>query len=284
MPQSPMMIAEVGEAHAPPEIASIFADLRRLTAAPMVALIWRHLATFPGLLPEVWRALAPLLESGRMQSSAWHVAATSVTGPPAATGRAALAAAGIDAAAVADLSRVVDAYNRVNPVNFLAVRLLVQAMQAGPGAASGASVRVAVPAPSKPWQPPAAIAPLPPLQPVAALAGEPRRMIDALTADPIVDRATLVPTLYRHLPQCPGLIPLIHAALLPRFRSGEVAAAIAAVTAAMEREAARFLPELGPISALRQRPELLPVLERFSALIPEMVVVGVLLRRGIDQD
>ena len=110
------MLAELAEADAPPEIASIYAEMRHTTGAPMVALIWRHLATMPGVLAEVWRGLGPLYRSGRLQDAAWRAAAVNVQAAPADVGRARLIAAGLNDAGIAAFERVLEAYNRVNPV------------------------------------------------------------------------------------------------------------------------------------------------------------------------
>ena len=267
------MLAELAEADAPPEIASIYAEMRHTTGAPMVALIWRHLATMPGVLAEVWRGLGPLYRSGRLQDAAWRAAAVNVQAAPADVGRARLIAAGLDDSGIAAFERVLEAYNRVNPVNFIAVRALLHAMR---GSAAGGHVN-AMP----PWTPPDPVGALPAMAPISAIAGEPRRLIDALSSNPGQDRSTVVPTLYRHLTDWPTLIPLVHEALIERFQSGEIAHEIRRVADAIDGEAQRLASMLPPLDQLKARPEVMAVLDRFSLIIPEMIVVGLLLQRGV---
>src|SRR5258708_28064032 len=50
----------VAEADAPPDIANIFADIRKTLDVSVVNLVWRHLATMPGALEWVWGTLKPL--------------------------------------------------------------------------------------------------------------------------------------------------------------------------------------------------------------------------------
>ena len=273
MAPSTTTLPELPEADAVGDIRDIYAGMRHLAAAPMVALIWRHLATLPGALPAAWAMLGPLYRQGLVQEAAWRTAERAVTGPPAGIGRR-LAAAGLGEADATAFGQVLAAYNRVNPVNYVAVRLVLRALgsgEAGPAAAP----------PSRDWTPPPAIGPLPPMAPIADIPADHRRMLDAMSSDPAVDRSRVVPTLYRHLVGWPGLIPLIHDALIARFRSGEIKACVIAVQDALTREAARLAPAPFAAPEAAALAPAVPTLQRFSALIPEMVVVGTLLARGM---
>jgi hypothetical protein len=265
-------LAEIAEAAAPPDIAAIYARFRHLTGAPMTALIWRHLATFPGALSEAWAALGPLCEAGLVQEAAWSTAADTVAAPPSSLSGERLTSIGLDGPGLAAYVRVLDAYNRVNPVNFVAVRALARRL-ADPISAMMAMPRAA-------WAPPAPIGTLPPMAPVPSLPAEHRRLIDALVADPRLDRGDLVPSLYRHLTGWPALIPAISSDLAPRFASGEIGRLFAAVSAALDRQAEALSAMLPPLARLGSIDGVAETLERFSRLIPEMVVVGLLLRRG----
>lgn len=45
---------QVPEHGVPPEIATLYADIRAVSGLPVVNLIWRHFAALPGVLPWVW--------------------------------------------------------------------------------------------------------------------------------------------------------------------------------------------------------------------------------------
>ena len=60
---------ELSEVDASGSTAEIYAELRRLTGVPVVALIYRHIATHEGLLPHIWAALQPILKSGVLQDA-----------------------------------------------------------------------------------------------------------------------------------------------------------------------------------------------------------------------
>lgn len=269
------VLSELAEIDAPPEIASIYTELRELSGTPMVALIWRHLATVPDALPKVWTVLQPLFAAGLVQEAAWRSANAAVQAPAASVTQATLRAAGLDAQAQASFVRVLDAYNRANPINFLAVRLLLRAIH-GEG-------RQQI-LPKRNWAPPPAIEQLPPMGAVAAFSDSQRRLINSLSSSNRIDRSLVVPSLYRHLVGWPGLISLVHAELAPRFETGEVGRMVAAVTDAIEAEAARLIVHMSEPGDLLHQDPIIDALTSFSLLIPEMIVVGLLLRRGLEHE
>jgi len=67
-------LAELAERDAAGEQADIYAQMRRLGGVPMVALIFRHLATLPGALEWMWGAIGPAWRTGQLQEAAWNVA------------------------------------------------------------------------------------------------------------------------------------------------------------------------------------------------------------------
>lgn len=281
-------LPELAEVDAPPDIAAIYRDIRRLSAVPMVALIWRHLATRPDVLQRAWGVLGPLFETGAVQTAAWTRPSVAkdvtITGFDARS----LRAAGVDTAGMSEVVRVLDAYNRANPVNFVAVRTLLHAAGAAHGVyddqrtvwAAGPAVENVAAEPGTGWRPPPPIGPLVAMAPLSAMPPASRRLVDELSSDPRVDRATVVPSLYRHLVAWPALLPLVHAVLAPLFRSGEIASRVAVERIAMDRSAARLAETASARIALE--PDVVRVLDDFTALvIPEMVVVGTLLRQAI---
>ena len=190
------LLAELPEAQAAGEARRIYAEIRRLCAVPMVALIYRHLATIPGALEWAWAALGPALRSGRLQQQAWRLAADVAT-PPCALPRAALRSVGLGAADEAAIAAVLDAYNRANPVNILALRCL--ALQLGNEAAGAPAADDTAAAPA--WTPPPAPAPLPPMVEPQAMHADVRALV-LLRTDRTDDSAApspLWPSLYRHL-------------------------------------------------------------------------------------
>ena len=62
---------ELMEADAVGEIAIIYEEIRQYYAAPYVSSLFRHLATYPGLLEWIWRITRPIFESGLIQNTGW---------------------------------------------------------------------------------------------------------------------------------------------------------------------------------------------------------------------
>ena len=57
-----MDLPELPESEATGDKARIYGEIRTLGGVPMVALIYRHLATLPGALEWMWEALSPAWE------------------------------------------------------------------------------------------------------------------------------------------------------------------------------------------------------------------------------
>ena len=62
-------LPEIREADAAPEIAAIYADIKATAALPQINLIFRYLATHPGVLAWVWQALRPLYGSQELANA-----------------------------------------------------------------------------------------------------------------------------------------------------------------------------------------------------------------------
>src|SRR6185436_2132253 len=58
------LLAELAERDATGGKAAIYAELKRLGGVPMVALIFRHLATRSGVLEWAWEAIGPAWRTG----------------------------------------------------------------------------------------------------------------------------------------------------------------------------------------------------------------------------
>src|SRR4051812_40631948 len=106
------LLAELAEREASGEKAAIYADIRRLGGVPMVALIFRHLATRPGVIEWAWDAMGPAWRSGLLQETAWRIAREAPLVPIARMPRETLAVLGIDPGGVAEIRVACEAYNR----------------------------------------------------------------------------------------------------------------------------------------------------------------------------
>jgi hypothetical protein len=150
-----LTLPEVSEAIAPESVQAIYRDIRRLSGVPMVALIFRHIATYPEILEEVWMSIGPLFRGGRIPDAAWRIAKLVSLAEPLPRlepdTRDVLGLAGDD---LERIQNTLDAYNRANPVNLLALLSLLARVQSDAPAVA--------PQERDDWQPPPAIpGPLP---------------------------------------------------------------------------------------------------------------------------
>ena len=263
-------LPEVREDEAKGEIAEIYAEMKHLGGVPMVALIFRHLATLPGALEWMWAAVAPAWRSGRLQESAWRVAREAELAPLPGISRAALRAVGVDEAGEREAADVLLAYNRANPENLL-TNLLVVRLVAG---------RTGTPAGERSWTPPPAPGPLAPMVHPDAMTPEVRALLDLVAAPGAPGSPRVVQSLYRHFAHRPAFLALAITLLRMRFDDGSIDRATAAVHRAMSAEADAIVRTLCAPPA--PHPGIEPVCTRFSgAVIPQMIVVGRLLEEAM---
>ena len=67
LPAPATFLPEQPEAQASDAVRAIYAQIRRAAGVPMVALIFRHLATLPGAMEWAWSVIGPPLAQGQLQ-------------------------------------------------------------------------------------------------------------------------------------------------------------------------------------------------------------------------
>ncbi len=268
------LLEELAEADATGELRQTYGEIRRLSAVPMVALIYRHLATIPGALEWAWSALGPAMRAGTLQDRAWRCAERARVPRQPAIPSAALRAVGIDEADQRAIAQILDAYNRANPVNIMAVRCLSLLLEGKPSGGGVAS--------SPDWQPPAAIASLPPMVNPQVMPPVVRELALLLTdRGPSDAPSSLWPSLYRHLAHWPAFLGYAAVVVPPEFEAIDAAAARLRqqVDAAAETIVANLPPAPAPRGVEAQ--QLQSAIAQFSRRIPEMVVIGNMLRGAL---
>jgi len=273
IPAPPATLPELLEADAPASVRAIYDGLRDGAATPIAALIWRHIATYPGMLEACWTSLGPLFADGTLPDTAWRVARE--TAPrhllPKVAPRA-RALLGIAPQDEATIQALVEAYNRANPVNLLGVKVLLSRLD------SDAPREAALPdaLTDALWSPPAPIThPIPPMTVPADMDPAVRRLLNDLRCGDTGQIDPVVPSLYRHLTGWPAYLAVLHMGLDPLFRDGAMAAATARVAQAMDAEAVRLARRIDPVPDLAGQDRLQATMRRFAGgVIPTMIVVG----------
>ncbi len=273
-------IAEVPERGAPPPIAAIYAEMRDVLEMPLVNLIYRHFATYPGFLPWAWSAVRPLAASGALQPRALLLRSDiqQYVAPraPAPVGDAALAQHGLDAATAGRIVELVEFYNRGNCMNVLVMKLLLKALDTPLGKgidraalASGAhrAARAAVE--------------VPPIPAVEGLSGADRALVAELNRYGEPEEPRALATLYRHATVWPGCLALWRDLLAPleRDRFLHDARRFTGERAAAHASALALPPGLG--APPPTGPRLRATIEGFSSVtICKMIPIGLLLSQA----
>ncbi len=264
-------LPELAERDAAGETAAIYAEMKRLGAVPMVALIFRHLASLPGGIEWAWGAINPAWQSGQLQEAAWKIARDAALEPIAPMPRAALALLGVDDAALREIHVVVAAYNRANPENLLTVLCLLRMLD-------GAKARA--PIAKRSWEPPRAPGPLVAMADVASMPREVAELLDLMAPPGSAAGPRVVQSLYRHLVHRPAFLALAVTLLRQRMDDGSIDRSAEAILVAMQGAADEIVPGLSAPPAPHE--DIRRALERFGGhVIPQMIVVGGLLERSL---
>jgi hypothetical protein len=255
-------LAELPEAAATGRVAELYDDIRVVLGLPMVNLVYRHLATKPGVLEQCWAGLRPNLASRAAAAAAEElVALASLPGAPALPG-ASLAVAGLVGEQARLARATLAAYRRANSLNVLGMFALLDGCPGSPGVTGEAAA-----------PPPEGILPMASLEyiapPVAAL-------LDQISLHTMgAEEPRLVPSLLRHFAGEPCVLALVWTALRPATaevaRRGEDVAIRA-------RAVAHALPH--PVPALQDEGDR-AVAARFSQATARMLVFGEVLSAAL---
>ena len=271
---------EVAEAEAMGEVALVYEEIRRTYAVPYVSSLFRHLATYPGLLPWAWRILRPALISGAVQHLAWQRVDVSELPPLPRLSRAALAGLGVDATSLPAIRTVCESFTRVSPINLVVAACLSGLLEGGP---SGGSPKITL----EPAALPAPLPAMPGMVPAAAMTPETKTVLATFETE--LAGEVFVPGLYRILARWPGFLAHLSDALGPLLRDP-------AVLDACERIAARITAVAPSVLATLETPAepaplspaetaaILSAIRTYRGTSPQMVGFGTLVLEALPPD
>ncbi len=280
-------LPEQPEAQASDAVRAIYAQIRRAAGVPMVALIFRHLATLPGAIQWAWSVIGPPLAQGQLQRWAWAMEDKLDLAPALPVSPQALRYLGITEEAVGEMARLSLAYGRANPVNLLALRLIALRLHEGGGGAGLAAAPMLAPSAaqlgaSEPWQPPAALGPLLPMIDLHSAPPELMALLQSLSLrGQMVPDAAFVPSYYRQLVSRPPLLALASLSVPPAFARIDAAAEQLRQRGSGDAtDLARRWPAPAPCPPELRQP-MLAAVDVFTERIPEMIAVVALLQRTL---
>ena len=261
-------LAEIAEDDASGSVAAVYGEIRSTIGLPVVNLVYRHLASVPGRLEDVWDHLGPVLRDPGTRGIADEVSAAATAPDVEPIPAASLAAAEIDAPTLAAATATFDAYERGNATNLIAVTALLHGVE---GRVAPPREPVAAPTPGPAGSLPAMVSP-------EQLARGPRLLLEEMSAAVAGrSRPVLIPSLYRHLTRPAALLALAWTVLRRPLMSADFEPRVQALVAA----ARTAVPGVAFAVPRVDDDETRAALGRFLEATPRMLLVGAMLRAAL---
>jgi hypothetical protein len=255
-------LVELPETAAMGSIADLYADIRAVLGLPMVNLVYRSLATKPGVLEDCWAALRPNLASTAATSAAGELVALAAPAGVIPLPRATVADAGLRGERVALARATLAAYRRANSLNLLGMFVLLDGCPGTDGPADAA------PAP--------AAERILPIVSLESLAPETTALLDKISVQTVGGgEPRIVPSLLRHFADNARLLELLWTVLEPA--TADAGGRALGITR-RARELAHGLPY--PVAVLEGEPER-SVVAKFPDAMARMLVLGELLSAAL---
>ena len=231
-------VSAIVETEATGETAEIFADIRATMEIPLLTSIWRTLVSIDGGLAAVWSAAKPLYTTGQPQAALASIVQSGVLPvlEPLVPGQ--LECAGVGSTELPDVRAIVDAYNRSNGMNMLALMAL-GAVPEGPPL--GEPIPASPPSWPELW----------PLLGKDEIPPETWALVTEVNRFGAVQGGGGLATLWRHLAHWPGLLAVVHGHLAYSHRTGDLVHAVGVVHKLAQKAGAR-------LAHLRQEPLVIP--------------------------
>lgn len=216
-------VSAVSEAEATGKTAEIFAEIREIMQIPIVTSIWRTLDAIEGGLEAAWEATRPIYQSGQPDAllrKFGHEVELPIPEPPSDHR---LRSLGINNADRKSILSIIEAYNRSNGLNLIALTALVR---------GGKSRQLQATAkPTVPWHL------LPPLLSKGEIDSDNWALLQRMKHLGNIHPTDALPTLWRHLIHWPGLLELTLDVYGPLHRDGTLFQMVEYTTAFVESQA-----------------------------------------------
>lgn len=261
-------VTAVDEATATGATAEIFADIRATMGIPLITSIWRGLAGMDDDLAKVWQEAKPIYLSGHPEKALARMVEQCGLPIPEPLAPTQLACAGIDDSQLASIRTIVDAYNRSNGMNMVALAALVSP-QAG-------AREDACPRTMPTWKE------FPVLKSREAIDADTWDLIRHVNAFGAPGTNAHVATLWRHFGHWPQLLSLIYSAFAPKHADGSISAAAKRMVELTRIEGARMAGWRNTDVVLsEQARNTLTAYVATPTLVARMVIIGHALARWL---
>ena len=216
-------VSAVSEAEATGRTAEIFAEIREIMQIPIVTSIWRTLDAIEGGLEAAWEATRPIYQSGQPDALLRRFGIEVELPIPEPPSDHRLRSLGINNADRKSILSIIEAYNRSNGLNLIALTALVRG---GSSRQLQATARLTVPWPG-----------LPPLLSKDEIDSDNWALLQRMKHLGNIHPTDALPTLWRHLIHWPGLLELTLDIYGPLHRDGTLFQMVECTTAFVESQA-----------------------------------------------
>ena len=273
---------EVAEAEATGDVALVYEEVRRTYAVPYVSSLFRHLATYPGLLPWAWGIVRPALLSGAAQRLAWERVDVAELPPLPRFSREVLARLGVDAAGLLAIRTVCESFTRVSPINLVVAACLARRLGEGQSGAEPVAVVTLEPA-----DVPAPLPAMPGMVPAAELTPETRAVLATFETE--LAGEVFVPGLWRILAHWPGFLASLSVSFAPLLRDPAALDACERIAERITAVAPSVLATLDPPAepaplAPGESAAVLSAIRTYRGTSPQMVGFGTLILEALPAD
>ena len=224
-------VTAIAETDATGEIADIFADIRETMQLPLITSIWRILVDIEDGLPTAWNATKPLYQTGQPQAALLKMREQISLPIPEPFTLSQLACVGISQDDLPAIRAIINAYNRSNGLNLIALTALVVKPV-------GTPANEPVPPSPPPWPQ------LPPLLTQTNISADTWTLLQdiARTNQRLNDktRKPAIATIWRHLAHWPGLLALAYTSLSSLVQNGQLQRTMLQVNEIAQTEGARI--------------------------------------------
>lgn len=220
-------VTAITEADATGRTAEVFADIRGTLDVPLVTAIWRTLEAVNGGLEAVWAAARPIYQSGQAEALLIELDAAVDLPRPQPLSAEQLSGYGLAAKDRADILTILDAYNRANRLNLIALTALMRRPSGHAPNAMGLP-------PPRNWPV------LKPLLEQHQIAPDHWTLLQNTVHIGSSVPGAALPTLWRHLIHWPGLVQAVIGAFEPLHNNGALFQAVENTTTFVENYAPRL--------------------------------------------
>jgi hypothetical protein len=261
-------VTAVDEVTATGDTAEMFADIRQAMGIPLITSIWRGLAGMGDSLPTVWRAAKPIYLSGHTEPALARIVERACLPIPEPLAPSELTRAGIGHGGPNAIRTIIDAYNRSNGMNLVALAGLISSEKGKRGDAGRRTM------PS--W------GAFPALKSKQELDNDTWHLIRQVNAFGAPGIDAHVATLWRHLGHWPNLLSLIYGAFAPKHADGSISAAAKRMVELTHQEAVHLAAwRREDVELSEQAHKTITDYVSEPALVARMVTIGHALARWL---